>query len=281
MKCVQNHVKESSDALLFNGRAIVAPEKHVSLIKQFLTVLPHILPAGNLERPALLHLDLHPGNIFVDDADPTKITGILDWQAAYAAPLFLQARFPSVFDYDGSYTWGAVRPRLPDDFDNLPPAEKDFAQELFAAEKLKKLYELGSRKFNPDMTRAMDAMRNESDPTTFIFLLLGQTSVDGPMPLRELLIQTYRKWEHIIAKRGLAVACPLRFTEEEIRVSREEAEAWAEPFTQFSRLRDSILGKDGWVSHEDYDEAQEQFKNQKDELKRLWKKVNGVAAKFS
>jgi serine/threonine-protein kinase RIO1 len=32
-------------------------------------------------RPTLLHADLHKRNIFVFDSEPSKITGIIDWQS--------------------------------------------------------------------------------------------------------------------------------------------------------------------------------------------------------
>lgn len=102
---------------------------------------------------------------FVDEADPTKISGIIDWQAVYAAPLFLQARFPSVFDCDDPYPWGAVQPQLPEDFDTLSPAEKEAAKEELSRVRLKKFYEIASSKFNPAIFRDMDAMRNDDDPT--------------------------------------------------------------------------------------------------------------------
>lgn len=41
----------------------------------------------------------------------------------------------------------------------------------------------------------MDAMRNDNDLTMFIFYVVGQSSLDGPMPLKELLIQIYEKWD--------------------------------------------------------------------------------------
>ncbi|GMG43378.1 unnamed protein product [Aspergillus oryzae var. brunneus] len=105
-----------------------AINNHIELLEKFITLLPYILPTGEATRPTLMHHDLHLDNIFVDSADPTKISSIIDWQAVYTAPLFLQARFPSVFDCDDPYPWGAVQPELPDDFDNLSPMEKELAR---------------------------------------------------------------------------------------------------------------------------------------------------------
>jgi hypothetical protein len=51
--------------------------------------------------------------------DLIKILGIINWQAVYTAPLFMQAKFPLIFNYNNLYLWGAVQPKLPEDFDTL------------------------------------------------------------------------------------------------------------------------------------------------------------------
>lgn len=136
---------------------------------------------------------------------------------------------------------------------------------------------MASRKFNPEPIRAMDAMRNDADPTTFIFHLVGQTSVDGPIPLRELLIQGYEKWDQICASGGLQAPCPIQYTEDEISKARQAAEAWAEVFNEYESLRLDVLGKDGWVSHEEFEEAKAIYDEHKAKLERLRRKVNEAA----
>lgn len=42
--------------------------------------------------PLLFHPDLHARNIFVDPDDPTKISGIIDWQSAAVEPAFVHAQ---------------------------------------------------------------------------------------------------------------------------------------------------------------------------------------------
>lgn len=251
-------------------------ERHIGLLEQFLTVLPYILPRKEICRPVMLHHDLHADNIFVDDADPTKISGIIDWQGVAAGPLFMQARFPSVFDCEDPYPWGAVQPELPDDFDALSEEEKAEAVERHDRVRLKKFYELATRKFNPDITRAMDAMRNDDDPTSFVFYILGQTSVDGPIPLRELLIQVHEKWDKISAKQGLEMSCPITFTEEEISTHRRTSQEWAEVFNEFNRVLMDMGGKDGWVSHEEFEEATRRFDEHREVLEGLQRRLDRI-----
>lgn len=161
--------------------------------------------------------------------------------------------------------------RLPDGFDSLSEAEKTFEEQKLREVKLKKYYEIGSRRLNPLAFRAMAAMDSDDDPTATILQLIGQTSKDGPVPLQELLIQICHRWSTIWAKRGLECSCPISFTEGELRLAESRAEAWAEPYTAYETLRAQVLGKDGWVSHEEYNDAMHQFNLHRSELERLRK----------
>jgi hypothetical protein len=239
-------------------------------------VLPHILPPAVVTRPVLLHQDLHADNIFVHKDDPTKISNIIDWQAVYAAPLFLQARFASIVDCDDPYPWGAIQPELPEDFETLPEPQKNAAKDAFHRIRLKKFYELASRKFNPTLIKAMDVTRDDGDPTNFIFHIIGQTATDGPIPLKELLIQIYEKWDQI-SKRASKMTCPISFTQEEISNARYQAEAWADAFNEFEALRSRLAGKEGWVSHEEYEEAISRYNAHKDTLERLQKHLEKLS----
>lgn len=209
-------------------------EKHVRLLEKSLLVLPYILPSQELVRPVLLHHDLHADNIFVDEEDPTKVSSIIVWQALYASPLFLQARFPAIFDSDD---WGAVNFELPKDFDTLSQSEKQQAKERFNRLRLKKFYELATRKFNPLLAKAMDAMKHDDDPTIFIFHIVGQSSINGPIPLQELLVQIYEKWDQVTAQRDVKMSCPISFSSKDIGENRRQAEAWADAYGEFGNLR--------------------------------------------
>jgi hypothetical protein len=260
------------------SKTAIARDKHVRLIEQFLTLLPHILPPEELSRPVLLlHHDLHSDNIFVDDADPRKISSIIDWQAVYSAPLFMQARFPSIFDIDAKYPWGAVQPELPEDFNTLSATEKELARDKLARLRLKKFYELALRKFNPLLVKAMDAMRDDDDPTTFIFHIVGRSSLDGPIPLKELLIQTYEKWDRIAERRGLEIPCPISFSQEEIEESRRQATAWADAYTELDTLRTQVMGKDGWVSHEEFEDAMHRWEENRATFEMLRERLEKLA----
>ncbi|RAL12777.1 phosphotransferase family protein [Aspergillus homomorphus CBS 101889] len=255
------------------GKTQQKRDNHIKLLGQFLAVLPHILPPAEILSPVLLHPDLHSDNIFVDASDPTQISSIIDWQAVHAAPLFMQTKFPSIFNCDDIYPWGAVQPQLPNDYDSLSQEAKKQAEDKVDRLRLKKFYELASRTFNPALIHAMDQMRNENDPTTFIFYIVGQSFEDGPLPLTELLIQVFEKWDQITERRGSREPCPISFSRQEIDESRRQIEAWAAAFGDFKCLRAELLGEDGWVSHDDYEEAMGRWEEHKTTLETLRKRL--------
>ncbi|PWY75735.1 phosphotransferase enzyme family protein [Aspergillus eucalypticola CBS 122712] len=251
-------------------------KEHIQLLEKFLAVLPHILPSDSTQCPVMLHHDLHVDNIFVDGHDPSQITSIIDWQAVHIAPLFLTAKFPSIFNCDDDYTWGALQPKLPTDFDVLSTVEKEEAEQKLERLRLKKFYELASRKFNPSLVLAMDQMRDDNDPTSFIFHIVSQTSKDGPIPLRELLIQVYEKWAGIMAQRGSTSLCPIYFSRKDIDQSRQQTEAWAAAFSKFDDLRAQVSGEEGWVSHDDYKEANKRWKENEKTLQALREQLEAL-----
>lgn len=250
------------------------PDLHIRLLEQFLAILPFILPKDQfIGYPTLWHADLHADNIFVEESDPSKITSIIDWQSVGANPFFMQARFPSIIECDWPYPWGAIKPRLPENYDDLDEYSKRQAMQEFQDVRLKKFYEIASRKFNPLLFRALDATREQGEKDIQISTLLaivGRSWLDGPIPLREILIQIFENWERFSTEK----VCPISYSQEEVARSREEAEAWASVYEEFNTLRTQIVGdKEGWVSHEEYDEAKERYEENKGLIDGLRRKL--------
>jgi hypothetical protein len=247
--------------------------KHIELLQKFLAILPSILPAHkDISRPTLWHLDVHEDNVFVDEEDPTKITSIVDWQNVWAAPLFVQARSPSLVNCPHPYPEGLLVPTLPEDFDTLSDEEKAIEKNNLLKIRLKKYYEIGTRRLNPVAYKAMTTMEDDNDLSAIVLRIINQTRKDGPIPLQELLIQIYEDWQAIVVKEGITSVCPISFTEDEINIARNSAEAWAAAYQEFESLRSDLLGKDRWVSHEEYDLAKTRYETHKHESDRLEKK---------
>jgi hypothetical protein len=82
---------------------------------------------ASILKPIMWHTDLHLGNIYVSEEDPTQIVSIIDWQSISVGPLFLQATWPEFLKLSDDYVWGVVQPQLPNNFDESYIAEKEFA----------------------------------------------------------------------------------------------------------------------------------------------------------
>lgn len=186
----------------------------------------------------------------------------------------MQARFPSIIDCDWPYPWGAVKPRLPENYDNLEENAKRQAMQEFQDVRLKKYYDVASRKFNPLLFRALDATREQGENVIQVSTLLaivGRSWLDGPIPLRELLIQIFENWERFSAEEE----CPISYSQSEIESSKEQAESWASTYKEFNTLRMQIAGdKEGWVPHEEFDEAKTRYEEKKGLLHELRRKLD-------
>ncbi|KAF4538094.1 uncharacterized protein LTHEOB_11042 [Lasiodiplodia theobromae] len=176
---------------------------------------PH---SGNLAFQTLWHPDLHMGNIYVSDEDPTKISSIIDWQYCVVAPLFCQARFPALLevDYD-DYKYGSEipKPQFPENFHELDEDDQNAARSKAEMQILAKVYE----KFSGyDMKRALRV------PWFFpsLFNRCGSTWQRGAVPLRPCLIRTAQYWTEM----GWAGDCPLKFSEDYLEKSKKEVEEY-------------------------------------------------------
>lgn len=67
-----------------------SPEAHTALLEKFLAMILYITPKDpELASPRLWHPDFHTGNIYIDDQ--ARISCIIDWQGAWATPVFIGA----------------------------------------------------------------------------------------------------------------------------------------------------------------------------------------------
>lgn len=235
-------------------------------------------------KPTISHTDLHMGNIFVLEDDPSKISAIIDWQFTQIAPLFLQAR-PPVFlkPPKNNYPSGLVMPTLPDNYADLDSEGKEMAAYELKQAKAAKAYELRCVMDNKAAYKAMNIPRVYRE----LFLRCGETLAEGPAPLRACLIEISESWHHL----GLPGECPYAFDEEDMQIHQRQWEEYedrhhAREFAQEYLDTDA----DGWISPEvDFAKKQEQNKalfhlfvermaNQKslEEVRRIWPFAEGV-----
>ncbi|KAE8356230.1 kinase-like domain-containing protein [Aspergillus coremiiformis] len=217
------------------------PEVHINLLKKHLTVAPYLLDIDKqLTRSTLWHADLHSSNIFVDRE---HISAVIDWQGAWAGPLFLQAKPSPIFDYQGPMVL-----KRPDNFDTLDDERKTQIKQQISKSTLFQLYLLETRERNALLAEAFHLDHGKTRRLPFEFA--GDTWDDDVVSFREALINVERYWRELCASED----CPIHFTEAELKSHLQDAEGWNEVQDFFDGI-DHLVKRDGWTSAETYDEA--------------------------
>lgn len=131
------------------SKAQRSPNAHVDLFQRFLSATPYIIPKDpELTSPRLWHPDFHAGNIFVDSKG--KITSLIDWQGAWAEPMFIGSNPPKLLDYGVD-----ILMNLPENFSQLDENTKDQLRYRFSQSILIHAYETKTASENPLMHRMM------------------------------------------------------------------------------------------------------------------------------
>jgi hypothetical protein len=173
------------------GLAITAqndPQAHLHLLDRYLEVVPSLVDLEDaLTRPTLWHGDLHSSNVFVEGS---HITAIIDWQGAWAGPLFLQAQPSPILDYRGE-----IILKRPDNFDDLSSDEQAEIKRTISKSTLFQLYLLETEQRNPLLARAfhLDHGKTRRLPVE----LSGNTWDDDIVSFRGSLIEVERYVEKL------------------------------------------------------------------------------------
>lgn len=176
-------VPRSADDPLVTSTAQNSPNAHLSLLQKFLQVAPYLLPTdGSIVASTIWHTDLHPGNLFVNE---DRITGVIDWQGAWAGPLALQGRHPRLVDHHGDII---LKP--PANFKDLKPDEKAQLRKQIASSIVLFFYELETAKLNPglDGVLRLQLGRVRCEPISFA----SDTWNYDILPFRKSLINVER-----------------------------------------------------------------------------------------
>ncbi|KXT03812.1 hypothetical protein AC578_712 [Pseudocercospora eumusae] len=151
-------------------------EKKLRAIEYYLRLYRHLLPPDSaIQRPSAWHTDLHAANIYVDPANPTKITSIIDWQSTEVAPLFVQARQPYFLDHAGPQTKGLDRPERPSNFPELSREEQWAADWLLLDQNVCVAYRMWTQGVNSDLWKSLEF---HSSPE-FMLLMLARALLEG------------------------------------------------------------------------------------------------------
>lgn len=147
----------------------------------------------DLAWPTAWHPDLHEENIFVDPADPTVITTLIDWQSTEVIPLMFQARRPYILDHEGPEAEGMEQPRLPDNIDEMTPEEDKAATILYFSQALAVAYKRWIKARHPNIWKALEYQQTEDS----VLHILGRTLlVDGEALFVARIVEQIRSGEN-------------------------------------------------------------------------------------
>lgn len=192
-------------------------------------------------NPTLWHGDLHLGNIFVCDEDPTTIVSIIDWQFTSIMPTSMQVQWPSFLSPPDDYEIGMIKPELPPNFDEMDSDEKAFAVTERDKALLAKCYEAALTKNHLEsylaFTRVDPAIRH-------LFTFCENTLKDGVIPLRDSLMQIFENWHQM----GLPNSCPYSVTNDELSKHTLELARYKDWHKLKSYTQELLHSDDdGWV----------------------------------
>ena len=183
--------------------------------------------------PILRHPDLHQNNIFLHPQS-TDILGIIDWQGASILPLFLQSGFPAFCDHDPRRPQTLEKPKLSDDFEEMSPEEQQKAL-MDLKHKQVNLYYTAATALK--CIRHLEALRlPHLNMRQYLIQQAGMPWKGDLVNLRAALIGVYAKWDDFVGE----CACPISFTDEEVRIAMEESKEWNEAAEVLATIRDTL-----------------------------------------
>ena len=177
--CVREMSPLPKSFLTLFGPATYQPshEKKTRALQFYLKLINTLLLSDeSLLQPCLWHADLHIENIFVDPANPTHITSIIDWQSTEVMPLFLQFRQPFFIDFEGPQPEGLERPRLPPDLKSQTQEEQHASRQMYLKQSLVSLYRTFMHK-SSSMSRL--CLEFQDTPHYLFILLAPHLRLDG------------------------------------------------------------------------------------------------------
>ncbi|KAB8356564.1 hypothetical protein FH972_024146 [Carpinus fangiana] len=217
-------------------------EEHKEILDHAAKVMNALMQSPEIQSiaaPMLFHPDLNKRNIYVDDNDPTKITALIDWQAACIEPTFAFA------DEDPDFVTMPQRaPSLSmEDTENneikIINQDVDICRQTF---------EVGVRGWLPTFHKARAADRILLN----IFRYSSSSWRNSIIPLRQELVDLSHRWSAL----GLSGTCPYQPSGELIR-KQEKA---LKEFRAAQQLKDFVVratnsNPDGWVDADSWQAA--------------------------
>ncbi|GBE78875.1 hypothetical protein SCP_0200720 [Sparassis crispa] len=227
------------------------PAEHLRALDMYAEAAPFIVPGPQLCEPTLWCSDSSLSNIRVAPFGTLQITGVPDWQGAYAAPFCVQEKFPDGF----RCTKGTIEmpthpnpPQIPSDFESLDEHRKNVLSMQRALANLKEHY----WSFHVDNYLWLAQAIPHLEPLNTLHLAGQRCWSDSYMKLVLALLDIRNGWNKIAPR----TPCPITFSEDEEREFNAVMDSVRVYWNTLKELDDALRASpEGWVSNEDYPRA--------------------------
>jgi hypothetical protein len=214
-------------------------QDHVKFVTDCEAVLYDLIKEPQVQRvarPTLLHADLHKRNIFVSDSEPSKITGIIDWQSTSIEPAFIYANETPDFATLVDDVPGTVR----NERDQAMQQKKQKDIQLCA-----EAFEVWMKGYIPTISQA----RAVDDTILRPFRHCNTSWRDSVAAVRSDLIDLAQEWNIL----GLAGSCPYQPTQDELAIHEKNCEDLESVLSLKAWLMQTLgITSDGWVPIEEF-----------------------------
>lgn len=252
-------------------------EHHLSLLRNWISLSPAILPPAKLCRPSITHPDFHAANVFLStDSNTPSITGVIDWQNATVRPLF-ETVLPSVFDVSATevphitLAGDFEDPLLPSNIDELDEDAIDEIQNEVDKFSLMRQYLTLVRDINPDL---ITVMRSEHmDHLRRALYYSSHSWSDGLPLLEQTLMQICSSYGKEIPFHKDFPTCPISFNEEDRERHKKEFKTVVYREALLEEFVHKLMKEAGIILHRDGSVPEEQYEQAKQELPRIFARI--------
>ena len=240
-------------------------DRKLKALDGYSALIECLLPEDtSISSAHIWHGDLHVANIFVDQAEPTKIVGLIDWQSTEVAPLYFQAQQPHIIDYDGPTVRGLERPQPPKDLDTFYATAKREAETLYLQQSLCSLYNTLTHHQDPKLYAALEFQHT----TSYTLLLLACTLlIDGEASYLLQVAELQSKWSNL--PEAKSTPYPFTFSAKDREAMDADVEGAVRGMEAMRAIREEIgelFPEQGIVRHEQYEEALDALRQMKEQV---------------
>ncbi|KAI9709530.1 MAG: hypothetical protein M1820_003290 [Bogoriella megaspora] len=243
--------------------------KKLSALNLYQQILPDILPTESAYQFGhLWHDDLHHNNIFVDPENPTKVTGIIDWQSTQIVPLFDHRLMPGLLDCPHSEPEDNLeRPALSEDIDSLPKYQKAAILRDWVDRSLLVAWRRSIKNKNPQQYESISF----GTTTPGNLLSLGRRLYSlGEAHFTALLLDLKEEWASLpqVQSQGNK-PFPLSFSPSDVSKIKDDmslANRGIEIMQYTAAMFGDLWPDNGLVRHDQYDRARSELNHAKENL---------------